>query len=306
MARVTRMARVTPAGNPAGRFSPEQYTALDRVFAAAFDAAASLPSDQVEIPNIPGKMSRSDALVLALGELDLYVQSNSLVAGDFTASKLSKKFHAIASAADKLLRTLEITEDAGLLSLPEQIRYGFKYFAEKEAEEFGGFSNHPPEIRRTVVDDEEVCYKVFHPERQLQQNIEGISQLLRWARQAEKENKLASKRTGKGSEEAARAMEELAYSNMQVRPEVNIYYYICDIWVGVLDRPLSTSVRQRKAAGPLIEFTTACLELVGVRPPKKKNLGRCDKLTRDRCRRPATRVRGDHQWRDRCRRSRDR
>jgi len=157
------MARFTPAGNPAGRFLAGQYADLDRVFAAA------APLTPCEV----------DALIWALGELDSYVQINSLAAEDLTASKLFLKFHAIARAADELLQKLGIAEDMGYLSLPEQIRYGLKHFAEEEAKKMvGGFPNHPPETRRTVVDDEEVCYTVFHAERQLQQNIEGISQLL--------------------------------------------------------------------------------------------------------------------------------
>jgi len=66
------MARVTPAGNPAGRFLAEQYANLDRVFAEA----APLTPDKV------------DAFISALGKLDTYIQLNSLAAEDLTASDL--------------------------------------------------------------------------------------------------------------------------------------------------------------------------------------------------------------------------
>jgi len=232
------MARFTPAGNPAGRFLAGQYADLDRVFAAA------APLTPCEV----------DALIWALGELDTYVQLNSLAAGDLTPSKLSRRFRDIERTAKELLQKLGGAEDIGYLSLPEQIRYGLKHFAEEEAKKVvGGFPNHPPETRRTVVDDEEVCYTVFHAERQIQQNIEGISQLSRWARQAKAENKLASSREGKDSEEAERASQELARSGMKKGRKIKICEEIFEIWAGFLEKPLRTSTRSSdgEPSGPL-------------------------------------------------------
>src|SRR3954453_3855264 len=134
------MTNLTPAGNPVGRFSAEQYAALDQVFAAA----------------APLEPDKTDALIWALGELDAYVQLNGLAAEELTASELFRRFRDIERTLNDLLQKLGIAKDMGDLSLPEQIRNGLKHFAEEEAKKVGGFPDHPPEIRRTIVDDEEV------------------------------------------------------------------------------------------------------------------------------------------------------
>jgi hypothetical protein len=239
------MTRLTPAGNPAGRFSAEQYATLDAVFAAA-------------APLTPGEV---EALIEALGTLDVFCQLNGLAATELTPPELSDRFHAIASAADELLQKL------GVADMPKQIRNGLEYFARQDAmKNVGGFPNHPPKII-PVPSDEEYSLTRFYEDRQLQQDIEGVFQIREWARQAEAANKLASRRTNKTSTEAARAREDLINSNMGKGPEFDICNKIFEIWDEVLRRPLKTSVRSsdRAASGPLIRFTTSCLKLLGVK-----------------------------------------
>ena len=255
------MARFTPAGNPAGRFPAESHAALDEVFAAA----APLASGEVDIPNSSEKMSRAEALIRALGELDKHVQLNSIIAGDLPASELCLKYHAIVAAAKKLLQKLEISGGAGSLGMPEQVRKGLENFAEQEAMGMGGFENHPPQIHRNPFDEEDY-FTDFHPERQLQQNIEGIAQLLGLARQAEELAERVSKCVDKDSKEAARAREEFALSNLGKGMKFDICEGIFEIWIRILERPLRTSVRKKVASGPLVRFTTSCLALLGYEP----------------------------------------
>src|SRR4051812_21669895 len=89
---------------------------------------------------------------------------------------------------------------------------------------------------------------------------------LRWARQAKAENKLASSREGKDSEEAERARQELVRSGMKKGREIEICEEIFEIWAGFLEKPLRTSIRSSdgEPSGPLIRFTTSCLNLVGL------------------------------------------
>ena len=247
------MARLTPAGNPAGLFSAEQYAALDSVFAAA-------------APLTPGDI---EALIGELGDLDKYVQLNGLAATEFTPSELSLRFHAIASVADELLQKLGITD-----VMPHQIRNGLEYFAKQDAmKNAGSFSNHPSKFIH-VPCNEECSFTRFYEDRQLQQNIEGILQIREWARQAKEVAKRASKR--KGEEEGTRAMDELVLTGLRKGSEFDICNKIFEIWIRILGRPLSTSVRSSDGAvgGKVIRFTEKCLKLLGLCPPQLRPSGR--------------------------------
>ena len=181
---------VTPAGNPAGRFPADKHAALDAVFAEA----APLTPGEVEIPDTPGKMSRADALVWALGELDSYSQINRHNYKDKektksenrkTASELAAMWGIAAGALDKIIQAFEAKENTARFDLPEQIRDSLMHFARQEASRSGGFLNYPLEIDRIILDGKELSVTEFHEVRQLDQNIEGLFQLRRWARQAE-------------------------------------------------------------------------------------------------------------------------
>ena len=242
------MADLTPAGNPVGRFSAEQHAALDRVFAAAE-------------PLEPDKI---DALIWALGELDRYVQLNGLAATELTPSELSIKFRAIASAAEELLQKLAITE------VPwKQIRGILEHFAREAAKKnAGGFPNYPPKIIR-IPNNEEYNFVRFYEDRQLQQNIEGIVQICEWARQAEEAAKgarRATKYARKDPKEGTHAKGEIVHLNVRKGSKIDTYEEIFETWVGILEKPLGTSTRSSDgaASGPLIRFTTSCLELLGL------------------------------------------
>ena len=109
----------------------------------------------------------------------------------------------------------------------------------------GGFPNHPSKIIH-IPFNEECSFTRFYEDRQLQQNIEGILQIREWARQAKEAAKRASKR--KGKEEGTREMDELARSGMQKGLEFDICNKIFEIWIRILGRPLSTSVRSSDGA----------------------------------------------------------
>ena len=136
----------------------------------------------------------------------------------------------------------------------KQILRSLEYFAEQEAEKAGGFPDYPPETTRVRWGDEEYSWTNYRQGEKLQQSIQGVISISRWARQAEEETKLASRRAGKGSKEAARAMEELVHFNIGKGPEFDICNEIFDIWVATLAgeffaRPLAVAIA--RFSGPL-------------------------------------------------------
>jgi len=254
------MARLTPAGNPAGKFPPDKDAALDAVFAAA----KPFNPGEVAICVDGGEMSasRADALIWALSKLDTHAQLNHLADAELVPNKLSLRFHAIAVAADELLKKLGANRNAARFGVPDQIREGLKRFAEQEAMERGGFLNHPPEIDSWILDGEEIRRSEFHEDRQLQDNIDGVFQIRRWARQAEEVAKRKQKRRSTDSDQAA-------YAAMEKGPEFPIYDEIFEIWEKALGNPVRSSVSSDgNVSGPLICFTNSCLELMGYSAPR--------------------------------------
>lgn len=256
------MDHLTPAGNPAARFPPEKHVALDAVFAAA---EPFLPGEVAlrglrGADGMPLMGRRADALVWALDELRPWAVLNILSDADLVPSKLFKRFHAIAAAADNLLNTLGATENEARFGLPDQIRSGLQYFAALEAKKTAGFLNHPPEMIRVTGDDEQLS---FHVDRQLQQNIEGLFQIRRWARQAEDSAKAASRN------EDSESIQQFSSAGLEKWPEFDVCDGIFCIWEKELGRPIRTSVQKpggnsdQKVTGPLIRFTECCLNLLG-------------------------------------------
>src|SRR3954453_11197483 len=102
------MANFTLIGNPAGRFPPEKHQALDAVFAEA----APLKPGKLEVPG-EGEMSRAEALVWALGELDARFQINlsNRKESEKTASELASIFGVAAGGLDTAIKALQLNED---------------------------------------------------------------------------------------------------------------------------------------------------------------------------------------------------
>ena len=249
------MSRLTLGGNPAGQFPPCKDAALDAVFATA------KPFDPGEVPiRVDGEeifAPRADALVWALGELETHARLNRLADAELVPTGLRKRFHAIAAAADKLLKALKADRNAARFGVSEQIREGLKHFAEQDAREAGGFLNHQPESGSVIFEGEEITLTEFHEDRQLQDNIEGVFQISRWARQAEALARLEQKgRPGSTTSDQS-------YAVVGKGPQFDVCEELFEIWKNILGRPLRTfKTSTGTPSGPLIEFGTKCLSLL--------------------------------------------
>jgi hypothetical protein len=177
----------------------------------------------------------------------------------------TKSLHAIAGAARQLLGKICAGTDGDCGAIPRQIWQSLRWAAESHAEQMGGFRHNPPIRRR--IGDHEFCD--YNSDRQLKDNVLAVAQLAAWATTVEAKTRAQIGRHDTGT--------WLAFPNddLWTGGSVNdVLSGVCRIWTEILGRRVATSVRfdDRKADGPLIRFSLACLDLIGVREEKEKPL----------------------------------
>jgi hypothetical protein len=237
-----------------GRFSAQQI-------APVLAAAAPIPDSDIEEDDIGlghrRPMPRAEALVRRL-ELIRGVAGINLQSRDTHPPSIHvKSIHAIAAAARVLLQKIGAGPNGDAATVPRQIWSSLRHFAEDEAENIGGFPNHPA-ITRQIGDHEFLDYCA---DRQLTDDIRGIAQIALWAERAEKKlNRMV------GSHNIgillAGTPNEPPWTGDPINDAIN---GILHIWEEVLQRKIGTSVDFNKSAGgPLIRFSTACIQLCGI------------------------------------------
>jgi hypothetical protein len=177
----------------------------------------------------------------------------------------TKSLHAIAVAAKELLDKIGAAADGDCGAIPRQIWQSLRWAAESHAERMGGFRHNPPIRRR--IGDHEFCD--YNSDRQLRDNVLAVAQLAAWATTAECKTRAQIGRHNTGTWPA------FPNDDPWTGDSVNdVLSGVCRIWTEILGRRVATSVRfkDRKADGPMIRFSLACLDLIGVREEKGKPL----------------------------------
>jgi len=166
--------------------------------------------------------------------------------------------HAIAAAANELLHKLGAGTDGDCEAVSRQLWQSLRSAAEADAERIGGFRHNPPMPRR--IGDHEFCD--YQSDRQLRDNICAIAQLAAWATAAEERAR------GQICKHDTGTWPAFPHDDPWTGDTVNdVLSGVCRIWTEVLGREVATSVRYEdgRAGGPLIRFSLACLDLIGVR-----------------------------------------
>jgi len=244
-----------------GTFTTEQV-------AAVLAAAAPLPTEAVEDEDIAlhckRMMTPAEAIIRRLEILGGMAAIN-IENRKAPPSVHTKSLHAIAAAAKELLDKIGAGTDGDCGAIPRQIWQSLRSAAECDAERMGGFRHHPPIRRR--IGDHEFCY--YNSDRQLRDNVLALAQLAAWAATAEDKTRrqIGRQYTGRWP---AFPKDDLWTGD----PVNDVLSGVCRIWTEILGRRVATSVRfeDGKADGPLIRFSLACLDLIGIREEKGKPL----------------------------------
>ena len=232
-----------------GRFAPELIWPV-------LMAATPFPSGNFEQEDPhTGKIRsvrRAVAIVARLDWLDTRTQMNLQHVADLSPSELKKRFHAIAVAADELLKKLSADGGGDANAMQRQIFGTLRGIAERRGEATNGFPNHPVTLSRFQGAE----YPDYHGEYQLRDNVAAVAQLGSWAREAEK---AAASRVGKQGE-GERDL-DLPYIEPWTDDAVtDALDGILRIWTDVLEREVKTSVTpDGHASGPLLRFVRTCL-----------------------------------------------
>ena len=244
-----------------GTFTTEQV-------AAVLAAAAPLPTEAVEDEDIAlhckRMMTPAEAIIRRLEILGGMAAIN-IENRKAPPSVHTKSLHAIAAAAKELLDKIGAGTDGDCGAIPRQIWQSLRSAAECDAERMGGFRHHPPIRRR--IGDHEFCY--YNSDRQLRDNVLAVAQLAAWAATAEDKTRRQIGRHDTGRWPA------FPKDDLWTGDSVNdVLSGVCRIWTEILGRRVATSVRfeDGKADGPLIRFSLACLDLIGIREEKGKPL----------------------------------
>jgi hypothetical protein len=244
-----------------GPFTAEQV-------AAVLAAAPPLPTEAVEDEDIALHCKRmmppAEAIIRRLEILGGMAAINT-ENKKAPPSVHTKSLHAIAAAARELLDKIGAGTDGDCGAIPGQIWQSLRWTAESHAERIGGFRHNLPVRRR--IGDHEFCD--HNSDRQLRDNVLAVAHLAAWAATAEVKTRAQIGRHDTGTWPA------FPNDDLWTGGSVNdVLRDVCRIWTEILGRRVATSVRfgDGKADGPLIRFSLACLDLIGVREEKGKPL----------------------------------
>lgn len=250
-----------------GCFSKDELTPV-------LDAAAPIARDNLEEEDLTlgqGKkrpMPRSEALVRRLEVLRGMAEIN-LLSRRNPPSVHAKTMHAISASAAKLLQKLGAGERGECHEIPLQIWRSLRSAAEADAESTRGFHNRPP-IKRSIQGHE---FFDYGSDDQLREDIGAIARIAAWSARAEKKERTRIGRHNVGMWLAASDNEPPWTGD----PINDVLSGAIGIWTEVLGRDFATSVgADGIAAGPLVRFSLACLQLLGVR-----EMGRGKPVERD-------------------------
>jgi hypothetical protein len=241
-------------------FSPED---IERVL----KAAEPIPPETIEVldraTGETRKVARQDEIERRLSSLSAFVHySSEQKKVQLTPSDLVKRFHAIAAAANTLLKEIW---SIGPISKrpPPHVHDVLGRVAEREIAEDeskiaaeGGASQNTPLLWRAGT----VTSTDYAGDIRFRNNVHGVVELRDWARRAERE---ARARVGRdrGADESLK----LRIDRWDANPIADALDVIFRIWQEVLQRELNTGSvnKDGRAGGPLVKFTRACLVAVG-------------------------------------------
>lgn len=208
-----------------------------------FKAVGAIPTDSIEDEDIQlglkRSMPRAEAMVRRLELLDGIVGIALEEQKKDSSSIHFKTLHAVAAAGNELLVKLGAI-NGNAEKVPAQL-----WNSLRGAVEVSGDS------RLDLV-----------------QSIAGVAKLVGWVEKAEKIATKRPKRRGRFQRPSSTQLNVLAGDNLwSGDPHNDALKEICNIWHEVLDRKIGTSTSPNnhgKAGGPLIQFSVACFELLGL------------------------------------------
>jgi hypothetical protein len=240
-------------------YSPEQ---IEAIIAACPEGLPEGPTDRKQadplakgaIPSelVPYITDRRTALVEGLEVAAAWYTHSQAWADKPSPSHLRDQFQSIETAAEKLLKAVQLPNSGNPDDIPPPIRSLLRRRAEITGRHLGGFANHPA----TDWEIEGEAYRDYHGIEQLRDVIEGVKLLRIWAAQGRilKERKVSQGRDRNKGDQALR----------------DLIGNLAGIWVEVFEKRIATSVEgpgrphAGEASGPFIRFLCACVKPLGV------------------------------------------